>query len=127
MESEFWLYTIFDCVKRIGGKRKNYFHVEMGYCYSKEDKKSPINCFFFGVNKPFEPDRYEGPFFDKEFYDGLVRNVRDVKCVVWNPEEDETEGIEVRCQEVSAKSIDSAFSRFKTDVLKPFLKQLKFN
>jgi hypothetical protein len=65
--------------------------------------------------------------FEQEFYDGLKRQISNHDGVVWNPEEDEIEGIELRCDELDAKAISSTYSRFKNDVLRPILKHLKYD
>jgi len=127
LENEFWVFSKFTCIKKIKGKWRNYFWVEFGFCFIAEEGSAAKNFFFFNVYKDYTPDKYGGLLFEKDFYDRLGKRISNYKCVVWSPEEDEIEGIELRCHELDATALNSAYSRFKNDVLKHFLKHMKYN
>lgn len=126
LENEFWLFNYIECHKKIRGKLVNTFGVQFGYLYQRDDKKKPVSYFFFDFIKWRSSARHGGQLLSSDFYEDLQQRMNDYECVVLTPAEDESEGIELRCRDLDAATINRAYNGFKSIALPSILKKIRF-
>ncbi|MBU2635566.1 MAG: hypothetical protein KJ963_00540 [Bacteroidetes bacterium] len=126
LKNAFAVMSSLKCEKKIGQHAKNFFFVINGFEFDAgEDGYNPR--FYFYIEKSRESERWGGVLNSRKFYEELKNENKKFRINIHHPElGDDYESIQIYCSEIDTQKIDEIYHVFKTNILTPFLKGIKY-
>lgn len=124
LNNSFFIINRIVVTKLVNKNEKNNFIVEIGYLYADIDDEPKSNSFYFSIYKEDWAIKKYGKMYDLSFYENIKN--KNLNIDFWYPDDDYVdEGIEIVCKEVNENKLDQTFETYKTQILKPYLNNLK--